>query len=131
MKVLCGIDVIEVDRINQNLDKKEFKNRVYTKIEIEYCDARKLQAAESYAARFAVKEAFSKAIGTGITEGVSLKDIEVIRTDGKPQIKLYNKALEILKEMGFCSIDVSVSHIKELAIASVVILINDQKEERS
>ena len=80
MEVLCGIDIIEVDRINKNLNKREFRNKVYTEKEIAYCEARKLQAAESYAARFAVKEAFSKAIGTGITEGISLKDIEVIRT---------------------------------------------------
>jgi holo-[acyl-carrier protein] synthase len=118
-----------VDRIKKNILDSNFVSRVFTETEKEYCEARKMNAGESYAARYAAKEAFAKALGTGIGKGILLKDIEVFRKDGKPAIRLYNKALELMNEHGTYSMDVSISHTGDTAVASVVILITDQKED--
>jgi holo-[acyl-carrier protein] synthase len=128
MQILCGIDIVRVDRIKKNVQDRSFVERVFTEAEIEYCEARKVGAGESYAARYAAKEAFAKALGTGIGKGILLKDIEVFRKDGKPALRLYNRALELMGERGTYSMDVSVSHTDETAVASVVILI-DNKED--
>jgi holo-[acyl-carrier protein] synthase len=128
MQILCGIDIVRVDRIKKNVQDKGFAARVFTQTEIDYCEARKVNACESYAARYAAKEAFAKALGTGIGKGILLKDIEVYRLDGKPALRLYNKALELMSEKGRYTMDVSISHTDESAVASVVILIEDQEE---
>lgn len=127
MKILCGIDIVEVDRIEKNIQTKGFCERIFTFDEIEYCTSRKLGAAQSYAARFAAKEAFAKALGTGITKGISFTDIEVGKKGGKPLLILHNRALKLLSEFGECSVDLSMSHTKETAVASVVILVTKEK----
>ncbi len=123
MKVLCGIDIIDVKRIRNSVLGNGFKERVFTESEISYCEKRKKGAFESYAARFAVKEAFAKALGTGIAAGLQLKDIEVVREDGKPELKLHNSAVRILEEKGNYTMDVSISHTSDTAAAVVVIII--------
>lgn len=127
MKILCGIDIVEVWRIEKNIQTKGFCERVFTPDEIKYCRSRKLGQAQSYAARFAAKEAFSKALGTGITKGISFTDIEVGKKDQKPVLILHNKALELLAGLGECSVDLSISHTKETAAANVVILVTNEK----
>jgi holo-[acyl-carrier protein] synthase len=129
MKILCGVDIVKVDRIKKNIQDKSFVARVFTQAEIDYCEARKVNACESYAARYAAKEAFAKALGTGIGKGILLKDIEVFRLDGKPVLRLYNKAIELMSEKGRYTMDVSISHTDESAVASVVILIEDREGE--
>jgi holo-[acyl-carrier protein] synthase len=123
MKVLCGIDIVDVKRIKNSILRNGFKERVFTESEISYCEKRKKGAYESYAARFAVKEAFAKAVGTGIAQGLQLKDIEVSREEGKPELKLHNSARLILEEKGEYTMDVSISHTSETAAACVVIII--------
>jgi holo-[acyl-carrier protein] synthase len=123
MAIRCGVDIIETDRIKRSLEELEsFRNRVFTECEIEYCESRNRAKYESYAARFAAKEAVLKALGTGLSDGTGWKDIE-IRNDekGKPEVVLKYRALEIYRDLGAKSIDISLSHSGGHAIAFAVI----------
>lgn len=123
MAVFCGVDIIEIDRLRKSIDELEsFRTRVFTDGEISYCEKRNKARYESYAARFAAKEAVLKALGTGLAEGLEWKQIEVLNNEkGKPFIVLHQRALELYEAMGGRSIDISVSHCGELAVAYVVI----------
>ena len=122
MAVGVGVDIIEVKRIEKLItNSNRFKLRVYTEKEIEYCEARK-NSTQNYAARFAAKEAFLKAIGTGWRKGVAFREIEVVNDEiGKPEIVLHGKTRIIAEEKPIKSIQVSLSHVKELAVAVVVV----------
>lgn len=117
-----GTDIIEVERISKLLEKdSSFKNKIFTELESEYCENKK-NKAEGYAARFAAKEAFFKAIGTGWRGEMSFNEIEVINDSlGKPEIKMYGKVLEFFTEQKITSVHVSVSHIKSVAVAIVIL----------
>jgi holo-[acyl-carrier protein] synthase len=123
MAIRCGVDIIETDRIKRSLEELEsFRNRVFTEAEIEYCESRNRAKYESYAARFAAKEAVLKALGTGLSDGTEWKDIEIRNDDkGKPEAVLKKRALEIYMSHGAKSIDVSLSHSGGYAIAFAVI----------
>jgi Na+/H+ antiporter NhaC len=122
MIVGIGTDIIEVKRIERLLSKQErFKERIFTRGEIEYCEPKK-NNVQNYTARFAVKEALLKAIGTGWREGVAFKEIEVKNNEkGKPELVLSGTVKKITEEMGVTNIQVSISHIKDLAIAVVIL----------
>lgn len=123
MAIRCGVDIIEIDRIRKSLEEMEsFRDRVFTDREIRYCESRNRAKYESYAARFAAKEAVLKALGTGMSDGAEWKDIE-IRNDekGKPEVILRQRALEIYEDIGARSIDISLSHCNGYAIAFAVI----------
>jgi holo-[acyl-carrier protein] synthase len=117
-----GTDIIEVKRIKRLIEKStRFRDRVFTQKEIDYCEKKK-NKAHSYAARFAAKEAFFKALGTGWRKGVTFKDVEVInQLSGKPEIVLYGKSREMVKRYRIKNIQVSLSHVGETA-HSIVIL---------
>ena len=121
-----GIDIIDIDRIKKVIDKygNRFKKRCFSISEIERSE-KKLNSAESYAKRYAAKEACAKALGTGLARGVFWKDIEVENNQyGKPFIKLHGKAKEIFKNMNKNSntlIEVSLSDEKKYAITNVTI----------
>jgi holo-[acyl-carrier protein] synthase len=111
-----GVDIIEIDRIRsavkQNKDK--FLQRIFTKKEISYCKNRKAWRFPELAARFAAKEAYSKAIGTGI-RGIKWKEIEVINNShGKPNIYIRKKHLK--------NALLSISHSENYAVAVVMIV---------
>ena len=91
MKVTCGIDIIEIDRIKESIENvgDRFLDRVFTKKEIEYCESRKAQKYQHYAGRFAAKEAFFKARKTGIDQ--SLKNVEVLYDDNNAPYILYKE----------------------------------------
>lgn len=122
MKLKIGNDIIETDRI-EKLCKKygdKFKNRVYTKNEIEYCESKNINKYQSYAGRFAAKEAVFKAISYDLKNKYKINwtDIEIINdSNGRPYVNL--KKLNFLND-----IDISISHIKEYAIASAIVSIN-------
>ncbi|PID26437.1 MAG: holo-[acyl-carrier-protein] synthase [Candidatus Cloacimonadota bacterium] len=119
MIVGVGTDIIEIDRIGRSIERggNHFKDYVYSRSEIEYCESKK--GYESFAARFAAKEAFSKAMGTGIGKDLSFKDIEVINDKrGKPSIIYHGDLLNNYKDY---SIHLSLSHSKTDAIAYVVV----------
>ena len=121
-----GIDIIDIDRIRNVIEKygNRFKKRCFSQSEIERSDKR-VNSAESYAKRYAAKEACAKALGTGLARGVFWKDIEVENNQyGKPFIKLHGKAKIIFKNMNKNSnkqIEVSLSDEKKYAIANVTI----------
>jgi holo-[acyl-carrier protein] synthase len=122
MIVGIGTDIIEVNRIERLLAKQErFKERIFTQGEIEYCEHKK-NKAQNYAARFAVKEALLKAIGTGWRKGVVFKEIDVVNNEkGKPELVLSGTVKKITKEMGVTNIQVSISHLEDLAIGVVIL----------
>ena len=118
----AGIDLIEILRINKSIKNKNFIDRIYSKSEIQ--KARSLKIKSSYfAKRFAAKEAFSKAIGTGISEGISFKEISIVNNiKGKPIIKLSGKTKNIvLKKIKKAKVHISLSDEKKYAIAMVII----------
>lgn len=118
-----GLDLVEVSRIRDLLQRhgERFKARTYTAGEIAYCD-RCADPAMHYAARFAAKEAAAKALGTGFAEGVSWQDIEVLRADnGSPSLALHGGALDLAKTKGITQMLVSLTHVKEMAAAQVVL----------
>ena len=121
-----GIDIIDIIRIKKTIDKYNirFKKKCVHPSEISKSEAR-LKSVESYAKRYAAKEACAKALGTGLARGVFWKDIEIQNNKfGKPKIKLHNNALKFLKKMtksGDYSIAVSLSDEKKYAIANVII----------
>ena len=121
MKISCGVDIIEIERIKESIQSigDAFLERVYTKSEIEYCESKKMQKYRHYAARFAAKEAAFKALSEEVRDKylISWKDIEVLNDcNGRPRLNILNKDIKIE------SIDISISHCKEYAVANVVVL---------
>lgn len=113
-----GVDLIEIERIEKMLNKygDKFLKRIFTDVEIEYCDKKKNRG--SYAARFAAKEAVFKVTGLGLGKGMTWKDVEVVNDEkGKPEIRLYGKTAQLLKSK---TIHISLSHSKDASIAMVV-----------
>lgn len=123
MVVGLGTDLIEIERIAQSVERfgDRFLRRVYTPGEIAYC-MRKKTSAESLAARFAAKEAAAKALGTGISRGVSWLELEVVREPGRaPQLRLSGRAAEWAERLGVKGSALSLTHSKGLALAVVVL----------
>jgi len=90
--------------------------------EIAYCMRKKKNAAESFAARFAAKEAGAKALGTGISRGITWRELEVRReASGKPTLHLSGRAAELAKAIGVRRVQLSLTHSRELAMAVVVV----------
>jgi len=117
-----GQDIIEVDRVAQKIGKeKGFREMVFSKNEIRYCES-KPNKFQHYAARFAAKEAFFKAIGTGWKNGTAFNEVEVFhQEEGRPGISLLGKTAETLAGMNISKIFVSISHLRSMASAVVVI----------
>lgn len=118
MQLSCGVDLIEIDRIERVVAKwgQKFLERVFTERERHYCRGR----APELAVRFAAKEAVSKALGTGIV-GMGWKDIEVVPDErGKPTIVLHRGAADRASFLGLVRFEVSLSHARALAVAMVV-----------
>ncbi len=118
-----GTDLIETRRVQESIDRfgERFLQRIFTAGEIAYC-SRKKNAAESFAARFAAKEAGAKALGTGISRGVSWKEFDVRReVSGRPTLHLSGRAAELGEAMGVRRIQLSLTHSRELAMAVVVV----------
>ncbi len=123
MVIGMGTDLIETKRVQESMDRfgERFLQRIFTAGEIAYCQ-RKKNAAESFAARFAAKEAGAKALGTGISRGVSWKEFEVKREpSGKPTLSLSGRAAELAGAMGIRRVEVSLTHSRELAMAVVLV----------
>jgi len=118
-----GIDIIEVARIGKLIDRQtRFKTKIFSKKEIEYCESFKANRAQHYAARYAAKEAFFKAIGIGYRNGLTFTEISIENDDlGKPTVNLSGSARALAESQGFANIKVSLSHIKEYAGAIVII----------
>lgn len=122
MKISCGTDIIEIERIKDSIEEtnNKFLNRVYTEKEIAYCESKKIQRYQHYAARFAAKEAVFKAISIKLEDKYSIcwKDIEIINdSQGRPNVILQGNIQKNIEQ-----IDISLSHCKEYATANVVVI---------
>lgn len=122
MRIRTGTDIIEISRIKESIEStnKKFCERVYTEKEREYCESKKMQKYQHYAARFAAKEAVFKAISKTLNRkyDITWKDIEVLNDEtGRPYIKLSEQFANKIED-----IDISISHCKEYAVANVVII---------
>ena len=117
-----GTDIIQVERIKKSIETiPGFTEKIFTSHEIEYCK-NKTNKYEHFAARFAAKEAFFKAIGTGWRGGLAFSEIEVNNDElGKPSFKLYGKSKQFVENNNFSNIQLSITHIKDLAQAFVII----------
>lgn len=117
-----GIDMIEVERIAKSINKESgFREMVFSTTEIVYCESKK-NKFEHYAARFAAKEAFFKALGTGWAENTLFNEVEIIHNkEGKPEVALLGATLETINTLGVKKILVSLSHLKTIASAIVII----------
>ena len=122
MIIGTGIDIIEVDRVAQRVGNDNgFRELVFSKNEISYCDS-KAFPFQHYAARFAAKEAFLKAIGRGWDSGLTLYEIEIInQSGGRPVLQLSGETEKELAHLGIRSVHLSLSHIKSTATAIVIL----------
>jgi holo-[acyl-carrier protein] synthase len=123
MIVGTGVDIAEVGRIRQSVERfgERFLHRVFTDGEIRYCEA-KATRFESYAARFAAKEAGMKALGTGWNHGVRWRDVEVVRPKGqRPTIQFHGQAAIFAERLGARNIVLSITHTREQALAHVIL----------
>ena len=122
MIIGTGIDIIEVDRVATRVGRESgFREMVFSKSEIAYCDSKTLKF-EHYAARFAAKEAFLKAIGRGWDSGLFLHEIEVFNEPtGRPTLRISGKTEENLSALGIKTIHLSIAHLKSMATAIVII----------
>ena len=123
MIVAIGTDAIEVERVQRAVDHprwgERFRQRVFTAGEIAYCTRRR-RNAESFAARFAAKEAVMKALGTGYAKGVWWRDIEVVRQSGPPRIVLHGGAAARAASLGITHWHLSLTHTAGQALAYVI-----------
>jgi holo-[acyl-carrier protein] synthase len=138
MIIGIGVDIVEINSFKEIcINNKHFIQSVFTLKEIEYCESKSIKY-QHFAARFAAKEAFMKAIGTGWDKGVQWKQIEIVHKEirdtfsncnngefetqsGKPEIKLNGKALEITKKIGGKDVFLSLSHDINQSLAFVII----------
>jgi holo-[acyl-carrier protein] synthase len=124
MVVGTGIDVVEIERVARSIERygSRFLDRVYTAAEIAYCERKRRNAAESFAARFAAKEAGAKALGTGIGFGVTWRELEVGREPaGRPLLLLHGRAAEIAASLGVRRSSLSITHTRTQSMALVIL----------
>jgi holo-[acyl-carrier protein] synthase len=121
MIIGIGIDIIEVDRVLEKVDKNNgFREKVFSPAEIEFCEGNR--KAENYAARFAAKEAFLKATGLGLLLGNDLSKIEIVNDgNGKPSLNLGGDFKTQAEKNGWNNIHLSLSHLQTVACAVVII----------
>ncbi|MBK9249310.1 MAG: holo-ACP synthase [Ignavibacteria bacterium] len=121
MIIGIGTDIADVARIEESIEKfgERFLKKIFTETEREYCEKFKLHKGQHYAARFAAKEAFSKAIGTGMRDGFAFHLVGVRNEpSGKPVIELSGLLAE---RWGDCRIHLTLSHSATLAVAMVAL----------
>lgn len=118
-----GLDLVEVARIEESLKRfgERFQKRMFTQVEREYCNALPHPALH-FAARFAAKEAYLKALGTGLSNAISWQDVGIENlASGKPELRVGGRALELARERGITQMHVSLSHTHGQAAAVVVL----------
>ncbi len=117
MIVGVGLDLIEIDRIRQALERRpRFAERCFTPDEIAYCSAKPFPA-QHYAARFAAKEAVGKALGRGMTRW---REVEVVRGRGAPTVRLHGHYREWAEERGVVNIVLTLTHSRGMAAATAI-----------
>ena len=117
-----GVDIIEISRIRQSMEKYagKFEDRLFTPGEIEYCRS-KPDPSKHFAGRFAAKEAILKSLGTGMAQGIAWKDMEILTQEsGQPILHVTGKGKDIFDSLNLKQIHISISHDKVYAIAQAV-----------
>ena len=122
MILSIGTDIVEVYRIRETIARTpRFATRVFTERERQYCESKGAAAGQSYAGRFAAKEAFLKALKTGWRGKITWTDIEIVNDgDGVPQFRITGAAQRLLAGMGAGHVHLSISHTSEHAVAQVI-----------
>jgi holo-[acyl-carrier protein] synthase len=118
-----GIDIVEISRFERFIQEGNdaLFTRLFTPQELSYCSVKK-KSAQHYALRFAAKEAFFKASGLGLRDGMTWRDVEVVNNDlGKPDLRLHGRAAEIFSELGLHKVHTALSHDGAYAVAMVVL----------
>lgn len=117
-----GTDLVDVERVAEKMEKKEgFRELVFSVHEIEHCETMG-HKYEHYAARFAAKEAFLKALGTGWRNGTAFNEIEIYNDrKGKPELRLLGTTANTIAGLNLGKVSVSLSHVKTMACAMVII----------
>ena len=126
MRILCGTDIIEIERIKKSIERSgsNFLNLIYTPKEIEYCESTRNAKYCHYAGRCASKEAIFKTVAALLPDkfGISWKDVQIVNDEnGNPRIEFLKVQFEQIK-----SIDISISHCKEYAVANVTALVDEE-----
>ena len=118
-----GLDITEIDRISDTIERygDRFLRRIFTEGEVAYCTRRRVPAIH-FAGRFAAKEAAMKALGTGHSQGVLWRDVEVVRRGGPPRLELHGGAGRRFAAIGGRSSLLTITHSDALALAEVLIL---------
>ncbi len=119
MKILCGVDIVDISRIKNLVDRRKESSllSIFTEEEIRYCRSFKKNYPEKFAGKFAIKEAVLKLFGTGLFSGISANCIEVLNNpEGKPYLNLKGNAYEYYKESKIISLDISISHTSSVAV---------------
>ena len=120
MSVSVGTDLIEIERVRHALERhgESFKERCFTEAERAYCDSRP-NPAQSYAGRFAGKEAVGKALGFGVARAFAWQEVEIVGRP-KPAVRLSGRLAERAAALGVGSVDLSMTHSRELAQAVAI-----------
>ena len=117
-----GLDLIEIARVRRAIERyPRFRERIFTEAERAYCDSRP-NPAESYAGRFAAKEAVGKALSFGVARAWAWQDVEVVGRP-KPSVRLSGRVAAVAEHFGAIQIDLSMTHSRELAAAVCVVLV--------
>ena len=122
MIIGTGLDIVKIERIKNSIKKysPKFEQKVFSAGEINYCQSQG-DPAKHFAARFAVKEAVSKCLGTGSSAVLGFKDMEVIHEkSGKPVLKMTGKGKKLFKKLKLKNIHISISHDRNYAIAHAI-----------
>ena len=117
-----GLDIIEISRIKHSMQKYsgKFEERVFTSKEIDYCRS-KADPSKHFAARFAAKEAVLKSLGTGMAQGITWKDMEILnRESGQPVLNLTGRGRHIFDALNLKDIHISITHDKSYALAQAI-----------
>ncbi len=125
MKILCGTDIIEVGRIKKSIERsgENFLRLIYTQDEIKYCESKRMAKYYHYAGRFAAKEAIFKAVSGLLKDkfDISWQNAQVVNDEtGNPKVEFRNIKFNKIK-----NIDISISHCREYAVATVIIMVED------
>ncbi|GAB7026136.1 holo-[acyl-carrier-protein] synthase [Geotalea toluenoxydans] len=118
-----GVDIVDISRFQRFVTENNtaLLERVFTRRELDYCSGKK-HSAQHFALRFAAKEAFLKALGTGLRGGLSWQHMEIVNDRlGKPEMLLAGKAAELFAEAGLQKIFLSLSHDGNMAVAMLVL----------
>lgn len=129
MNIRVGTDVVEIERMKRLIQKDSFLNKVFSREEIEYCQ-QKPKPEASFAARFAAKEAFFKALGTGLyAQGMGPQDVWITNdANGRPKLNFSEAAAQIMAQIStHWQTDVSLTHDGPVAVATVIFLSSTQE----